>query len=271
MTNKSIDDRNNDMILTLASSLLIAALTIVASVAGLMSPSALYPSDALRQFALANDVTNLLIGVPILVVSVWLDRRGKHIGRLLWPGALMYALYNYLAYVVALPVSWFYIAYLLIVTLCVYTLMTAFMYIDAERARRRLAGKVPERFSAVVLILLGGFVFMRVFGVIASAQLAAGEVAITERSLLLVDVLLAPAWIIGGIMLWKKQAFGYAAGLALLFQGSMLFLGLIIVLALQPILNDLPLPLIDIIVVTAMGLICFIPLSKFLRAAASAD
>ena len=271
MTNKSIDDRKNAMILTLASSLLIATLTIVASVAGLVSPSALYPSEALRQFALANDVTNLLIGVPILLGSVWLTFRGKYIGRLLWPGALLYALYNYLAYVVALPISWFYIGYLLIVTLCVYTLIAAFMNIDAERAHRLLTGKVPERFSGVVLILLGGFVFIRVFGVIANAQLAASEVAITDRSLLLADALLAPAWIVGGTLLWKKQAFGYAASLALLFQGSMLFLGLIIVLALQPILNDLTFPLIDIIVVAVMGSICFIPLLKFLRAAASAE
>jgi hypothetical protein len=212
-----------------------------------------------------------MIGVPILLGSIWLDRRGKYLGRLLWPGALMYTLYNYLAYVVALPISWLYVTYLLIVALSLYSLISAAANIDINTAKQRLNGKVPQRFAGGVLLLLGGFVFIRVFAVIASAQLGTSVIEITDRSLLLADALLAPAWILGGFLLWKKRALGYAASLALLFQGSMLFLGLIIVLALQPIFTEASFPLADILVVAAMGLICFVPLFSFLRAATSAE
>ena len=57
------------------------------------------------------------------------------------------------------------------------------------------------------------------------------------------------------------------AGLGLLFQASMLFIGLIIFLLLQPILTQAPLALVDIVVVFVMGLICFIPFGLFLRGA----
>ncbi len=256
---------NPSAIFMLATSLTVAALTIIASMAGIISPARFYPSEALRQFALANDVTNLIIGVPILLGSIWLDRRGKYIGQLLWPGALMYTLYNYLAYVVALPISWLYIAYLLIVALGIYSLVPAVANIDFDTAQARLKGRVPDHFAGAVLLLLGGFVFIRVFGVITSAELSAATVEITERSLLLADALLAPAWIIGGVMLWMRKPLGYATGLALLFQGSMLFIGLIVVFLLQPLVISAAIPWLDIVVVSLMGLICFVPLVLYWR------
>jgi hypothetical protein len=259
--------RNNYKNLAFTASLLIAALTAVASLGGLLNPEVYYPTPDLREFALANDVANLLIGLPVLLFSLWLVHRDKYVGRLLWPGAILYTLYNYLAYAVALPVSWLYLAYLLIVTLCFYTLILTFSSIDMNDARQRLGGRVPERFAGLVLLILGSFVLVRVIVVIVQAQISAGSVEYTERALLLADSLLAPAWIIGGLLLWRKRPPGYGAGLALLFQGSMLFLGLIFVLALQPIITSAALPWVDILVVSLMGLICFIPFFLYLRGA----
>jgi hypothetical protein len=252
---------------TFAASLTIVILTVIASLTGLLYPDSLYPSPKLRQFALANDLVNLVIGLPILLVSMWLARRGKFIGMLLWPGALLYSLYNYLAYVIAVPLSWIYITYLLIVPLGLYALIATTARIDTEQCEKRLAGKVPERLSGGVLVVLGGFVFARVFSVVAGSVLDEIAVPTTDLALLVADVLLAPAWIIGGALLWRKHALGYATGLGLLFQGSMLFVGLIIVLALQPIFTAAVFPLTDIIAVTIMGLICFIPFALFLRSA----
>ena len=51
------------------------------------------------------------------------------------------------------------------------------------------------------------------------------------------DVMIAPALVIGGVLLWRREALGYVVGLGLLFQTSMLFVGLILVLILQPFLS----------------------------------
>lgn len=250
-----------------ATSLAIATLSAIASLCGWLNPNWFYPSEALRQFALANDLVNLFIGLPILLGSMWLARRGKLAGLLLWPGALMYTLYNYLAYVISMPVSWVYLAYLAIVSMSMYSLIGVAASINGDTTRKRLAGKVPERLSGGVLFILGGFVFVRVFSVVAGAVLDETVVPSTELALLLADVMLAPSWIIGGVLLWRKRKLGYAIGLGLLFQGSMLFIGLIIVLALQPLFSAAVFPTTDIIVVTIMGLICFVPFALFLRAA----
>jgi len=53
----------------------------------------------------------------------------------------------------------------------------------------------------------------------------------------------------------------------MLFQGSMLFIALIIFLLLQPFLTTAPLAIADIVVIFMMGLICFIPFALFVRGA----
>jgi hypothetical protein len=45
----------------------------------------------------------------------------------------------------------------------------------------------------------------------------------------------------------------------------MLFVGLIAILLLQPVFTDLPLVFVDVLIVAAMGLICFLPFGLYLR------
>jgi hypothetical protein len=79
------------------------------------------------------------------------------------------------------------------------------------------------------------------------------------------DFAISPFLVIGGILLWRQKAFGYVSALGLLFQTSMLFIGLIMFLIIEPFLTTTPFPLVDVIVVSIMGLICFIPLILFIR------
>ena len=83
--------------------------------------------------------------------------------------------------------------------------------------------------------------------------------------------MVAPALVIGGVLLWHRQAFGYVAGLGLLFQASMLFIGLIVVLILQPFLTAAEFALVDVVVVFVLGLICFVPFALFARGVVSSS
>jgi hypothetical protein len=55
------------------------------------------------------------------------------------------------------------------------------------------------------------------------------------------------------------------AGLGLLFQASMLFVGLVAFLLLRPLLSTVPFDLGEVLVVAVMGLICFVPFGLFVR------
>ncbi len=258
-----------DLALTYANSFIIAILLATASVAGLLYRTAIYPTDELLRSFVSSDVVNLFIGLPILLGSMWLTWRGKLIGLLLWPGALFFVLYNYIVYVFAMPLNVAFLLHLALVTLSVYTLIGLVVSIDGKAVQQRLAGAVPERLSGGVLAGLGLLFFLRVIGVIVNALTNQTPIAETELALHASDFLITPAWVIGGVLLWRRREFGYVTGLGLLFQASMLFIGLIIVLLLQPFLTTAPFVLADVVVVFIMGLICFVPFALFVRGVAS--
>ena len=250
-------------------SFIIAILMAVASISGLLYQTIVYPTEELLQSFLTNDVANLLIGLPMLLASMWLTRRGKLIGLLFWPGALFFVLYNYIVYVFAMPLNLAFLAHLALVMLSVYSLIGLLTNIDGKVVQQQLTGAVPERLAGGVLAGLGLLLFLLVIGAIVNALISQIPIAETELALHVADFLITPSWVICGVLLWQRKAFGYVAGLGLLFQASMLFIGLILVLLLQPFLTAAVFSLVDVVVVFAMGLICFIPFALFIRGVVS--
>lgn len=248
-----------------ASSILVTILITIASIAGLVSRGTIYPTEELVQSFVPNDVVNLLIGLPILLGSMWLAWRGKLIGLLCWPGALFFVTYNYIAYVFAMPLNWLFILHLAQVVLSVYTLIGLVAKIDGNLVQQRLSGKVPDKLAGCILAGLGILFLLRGLGVLVAAISSGNTLRETELAVNIADSLTIPAWVIGGILLWRRQAFSYVIGLGLLFQGSMLFIALIIFLLLQPLLTSASFALVDVIVIFVMGLICFIPFTFFAR------
>ncbi|MFQ5812327.1 MAG: hypothetical protein ACE5I2_03930 [Anaerolineae bacterium] len=266
--NASLPIRRN-LTLTYALSFIIAILMAVASITGLLYRTAIYPTNDLLQSFVSNDVVNLFIGLPILLGSMWLAWRGKLIGLLCWPGALFFVLYNYIVYVFAMPLNVAFLLHLALVTLSVYTIIGLVASIDGKAVQQRLTGAVPERLAGGVLAGLGLLFFLRVIGVIVNALTTQTPIAEIELALHTSDFLISPALVIGGVLLWRHREFGYVPGLGLLFQASMLFIGLIIFLLLQPFLTTAPFVLADVVVISTMGLICFIPFALFVRGVVS--
>ena len=99
----------------------------------------------------------------------------------------------------------------------------------------------------------------------ASGLVGDSTVSRHDLRLATADVIITAAWIIGGVLLWRRQALGYVSGTGLLFQGSMLFIGLILFFLLQPLLTGADFALTDAVVTFAMGFVCFIPFGLFVR------
>jgi hypothetical protein len=247
------------------SSLVIVLLLIAASLAGLLNPGQVYPTKALLESALPNDVINLAIGVPILLGSMWLTRRSRLVGLLFWPGALLYVLYNSLPRTFDMPLGWVFAANLVLVALSVYTSIALVARIDGAPVQQRLAGAVRARLSGAVLVVLGAFSVLRAAFMIVTALVDGTVLPDTELSVLVADALLGPVGVIGGVLLWRRKALGYVSGVGLLFQFSMLFVGLIGFLLLQPLLTSAPFDLEAVIVVSIMTVPCLVPFGLFLR------
>jgi hypothetical protein len=253
-----------DLSLAYKLSLAVAILMVVASLAGLLFPQVLYQTENLSGAFIPNDVVNFLIGLPILLGSMALTRLRKLVGLLFWPGALLYSLYNYIAYAVAMPMTVQFVGYLALVILCTYTIFLLVTSMDALAIQERLAGEVLERFGGGVLVGLGVLFFIMRAGIIVQAITGQGQNE-AEAAVAIADLFIMPALVIGGLLLWQRKPLGYVSGAGLLFQASMLFVGLLAVFILQPFLTAQSFSLVDFGVVFAMGLVCFIPFGLFLR------
>jgi hypothetical protein len=234
------------------------------SLAGLLFPLAIYPSEDLRQSFVANDVVNLVIGLPVLLGALWLARRGKLPGLLGLPGALFYVTYNAIAYAAAMPLTWPFFVHLALAILSALAIFRLLSSLDGTAIQARLQGRVAERLGAGVLMGFGALFFLR-----AVAEFFDGAANWAAFGVLVADGLTTPFWILGGLSLWRKQPLGYVSGAGLLFQASMLFVGLLAFFILQPFAAGVPFRLVDFLVVLVMGLFVFVPFGMFLRGALS--
>ena len=255
--------RKNSIVYLLT--LLIAILTALVSIAGLLYRDLIYPTEEFVQSFVPNDVVNILIGLPILLISLWSSRRGKLLGLLFLTGAIFFGFYNSIAYVFSLPLTWGFILHLILVVMDIYTLIALVTNIDGKVIQHQFRGSVHEKLSGGIIAGFGILFLLRVLIVLASSLINGETMLRTELAPNIADAFIGPSLVVVGLALWKQKVIGYVAGLGLLFQVSMLFIGLIVFLLLQPILTSAPFAFTDILVVLAMGLVSFVPLGLFIR------
>jgi hypothetical protein len=248
-----------------AFSLLVALLTAAASLLGLLLPDRLYPSEDLQQSFLVNDVINLVIGLPALLGSIWSARRGQLLGLLFWPGALFYVVYNSIIYAFALPLTVGFLLSSALLILSIYTMVSLLVSIDAGALRQQIGDTIPARQAGGILIGLGTLFVVLAFGTLVGDLLGSTAVSPEDLAVHFSDIIIGPAWMLVGLLLWRREPLGYVAGTGLLFQASLLFVGLIGFLLLQPVLTGAPFAPGDILVIFILGLTCFVPLALFIR------
>jgi len=191
------------------------------------------------------------------------------VGLLLWPGALFYLLYHDIVFLLARPLSVLFLLHLVLAAMNFHAMASLLLSVDGKASQQRLAGRVAEKVGSGVLMGMGVLFLVWAIAVIITALVKRTPIDPSELAVRCTDVLLSPSWIVGGLLLWRRKALGYVVGLGLLFQASMLFIGLITLFLLQPIIseNHLGPGAGDVLAVFAMGLICFVPFAFFARGA----
>jgi hypothetical protein len=137
--------------------------------------------------------------------------------------------------------------------------------VDGARVKEQINGRLPTKPGGGVLIGFGVLFMLRSLGEMGIALAAQTALPRPELGLLVADFLLAATLLVGGILLWRRQPLGYVSGVGLLFQASMLFVGLLGIMLLQPVLGGSAYPPGDFLVILVMGLVCFIPFALFVR------
>lgn len=243
----------------------ITALMTTASILGLVFRNVIYPTGDLRRAFVPNDLVNLSVGLPALVGSISSLWRGKLIGLLLLPGALFFVLYNSIIYVLALSRWDAILPHLALVTMSAVAILGLLSIVDGRALQERFMGNVPARTGGVILAASGFLFFLRALVVLVRAVTNLAPIARSELAVNLADLVITPVWVAGGVLLYRRRALGFVTGLGLLFQASLLCLGLVFYLVFQACLTATAIPLSGVLTVLMMGMIFFIPFILFTR------
>lgn len=235
MHNSNLPIRYN-LTLVYFAVLVIAILLAVASVAGILYRTTLYPESAVVG-NVGTDAFSLVVGLPFLLGTLWFARRGSLFGLLFLPGALLYVLYVYVAYLIGVPFNALFLVYTSLIVLSAYTIIGLVVSIDSESVRERFGDGIPARsiggILALLALLFGAYqVTAIVDSLINGTAIDPSTVAVGTSDL----IVQCPVLLISGILLWQHKPVGYVMSAGLLLQIGVLFISLPISFALSALL-----------------------------------
>ena len=174
--------------------------------------------------AIAQDVVTLVVGIPLLAVSIILYRRNSLRGKLLLAGTLGYFLYTYASYAFLAAYNSLFLIYITLFSLCLFAFVLSLMSMDVGRLPERFSARLPRRFLSVSLFLVGAFLLFAWLGRIAPTILndspPFGLESYTTLVIQVLDLgLVVPLAFLSGVLLLKKRPFGYLFASVALVKG----------------------------------------------------
>lgn len=213
----------------LATTLAVLVLSVTSSLLGLLQPGFYTDPAELLARTRAEDLVILAIAVPVLAVGLWYARRGSTRGRIVWLGALAFTTYVWASRLVSLSFNAFFLEYVALVTLSLFTLVGGLLDTDADAVRRRLDGRLRERrYASVLAVIATGLAALWLSDVVPASLAGTPPTIVAEfgpRGLGTVAIdlgLVVPALAVSAAWLWRGRAWGYVAAGVLLVFGSLL-------------------------------------------------
>lgn len=243
--------RNKATLTTLT--LLIAVLSVIASSIGIFSGGGpgsssiisvrgeevtLFGKGAYYQMSvgvapqgIAQDVVTLFIGIPLLLFSLILYRKGSLRGKVLLTGVLGYFLTTYLFFTMMAMYNQLFLLWVVLLSLCFYAFYISFKSLDEQELATCTAPKHPVKLIGGFLIFCSISIGLLWLSIVVPPALS-GTIPkeVEHYTTLVVQALdlsiLLPAAFIAGVLLIKKKSFGYKISAIYLMFLSMLMTAL---------------------------------------------
>jgi hypothetical protein len=107
--------------------------------------------------ALAQDVANLAVASPLLLILATLALRGSLRAYTLWLGVVTFTVYNYVIYTFSVPFGPLFLLWVAVLGLCLYSLIGGVTTADHGTIQSSFTRRGPLRVVAWLLILTGIF------------------------------------------------------------------------------------------------------------------
>ncbi len=229
-------------------SIVAACLGAIGSVVGLLVPL-IYAklTAAFLPQAYAQDVGNLAIAAPAIIILAALSLRGSLRAYLLWLGVVIFTVYNYVIYAFSVPFGPLFFLWVAVLGLCIYSLIGGVASARHEAIRARFGSPGRVRTLGWVLIvacvlfallwlsedipaLIGGHTPASV----AQTGLPTNPVHVLDLGFFL------PAGILTGVMLLRGRPLGYTLVAALVVFMILTGIPILLTPPVQAVIGQIP-------------------------------
>jgi hypothetical protein len=207
------------------------ALLAVASAAGLFVPSLYQDPEPVRALLRGYDLTTLVLAVPMLAVALLPALRHSARARLVTVAVLAYVVYTYASYVFGTAFNDLFLLHVAVFSTAIFALALALATIDPPAIADRFHVRTPARTVGAVLVVLG--LTLGAMWAILSLRFAVTDVVPEEPSGLILPTsfthlgwaldlsLLVPGYVLAGLLLWRRAAWGYVLAALLVVSGTL--------------------------------------------------
>lgn len=166
--------------------------------------------------ARGQDLVNLVLVLPTLIVTAILAYRGSPRARLVWLGVLIYLVYSYVIATFSVKFNPLFLVYVALLDCSLYALIGGLVTIGMAGMHRRFTEKIPVRFASVYLALLA-ILFYCLWLSETIPALIAGAIpqsiqdnGTPTNAVHVLDMAwILPAFVITAVSLWRQQPLGY--------------------------------------------------------------
>ncbi len=205
-------------------SIAAAVLAIAGSVIALVD-SRIYASltPAFLPQAIAQDITNLAVASPALLILAGLALRGSLRAFLLWLGVVTFTVYNYVIYTFSVPFGPLFLLWVAVLGLCLYALIGGTASADTLFIQASYQNRRAVTIAAWVLMIAAALFCLLWLSEDVPALLAGKtpqsliDIAIPTNPVHILDLgFFLPAAILTGVWLLKKKPLAFTVAPALI-------------------------------------------------------
>lgn len=207
----------------------LVALVVVASAAGLLIDDLYRDPDAVAAMFRGYDLIAVTLFAPALAVTLLPSFRRSMRAQLVWMALLGYSVYHSAMYVFGTTFNSIFLLHVAVFSASVLAFGLALANIDAGAIAERFTRRTPVRLVGGILLFLAAV--LAIFWSAPSLSFAFGGRLPEEGSKLIVPIsithlgwvldlaLLVPAYLLAGVLLWRRAPWGYVLATVVLIAG----------------------------------------------------
>lgn len=231
----------------------------------------LYKNDSVSVAAqgIASDLVTSVLGIPLLLLSLYFSIKGSFRAGLLLTGTLGYFLYTYMSYVFLWMYNRLFLVYVLLMALCLYAFILSMMSFDLGKINSYFKKGLPVRFLSAYQIFIALGIGMMWLGKIGPSVFTGSvPVGLEHYTTLVIQGMdlgiIVPTAILSAILLLNRKPFGYLLTSVIIFK-SITMLTAISAMILNMDLRGIDMNPIEVITFSLFNLLAIFALVLLLK------